>query len=145
MPQQLAESDKGRSTWDTAVDFGSPYRYFVQAYGGDLRQSEVSVTVGVTPADTFPPAVPVGVMAVAASTRLSWHGSPNYRRNLAGYQVYARRRAARGENRGTGECARISAIARWRLAKKYSYTITAIRSPETKSAHSTGRRGARRN
>ncbi len=59
MPQRLAESDKPEYV-DTAVDFGSPYRYFVQALAGELRQSEISSIVGVTPADTFPPAVPVG-------------------------------------------------------------------------------------
>ena len=47
MPQRLAESDKAEYL-DTAVEFGSPYRYFVQALAGELRQSEISAIVGVT-------------------------------------------------------------------------------------------------
>ncbi len=105
MPQRLAESDKPEYV-DTAADFGSPYRYFVQALVGELRQSEISAIVGVTPMDMFPPAVPVGLMAVAGvnSIELAWQ--PNTEEDLAGYQVYrsSRRRRAR-ENRRAGGCA----------------------------------------
>ena len=39
MPVRLAEADKPEYI-DTAVDFGSSYRYFVQALAGETRQSE---------------------------------------------------------------------------------------------------------
>ncbi len=105
MPQRFAESDKPEYV-DTAVDFGSPYRYFVQALVGELRQSEISAIVGVTPMDVFPPAVPAGLTAVAGvnSIELAWQ--PNTEEDLAGYQVYrSADGGARGENRGAGRCA----------------------------------------
>jgi hypothetical protein len=136
MPQRLAESDKPEYV-DTAVDFGSPYRYFVQALVGELRQSEISAIVGVTPADTFPPAVPAGLMAVAGvnSIELAWQ--PNTEEDLTGYQVY---RAVEG---GTAE--RIAgpidapnfSDRTVEIGRKYSYTITAIDRTGNESAHST--------
>ena len=105
MPQRLAESDKPEYV-DTAVDFGSPYRYFVQALVGEQRQSEISAIVGVTPTDTFPPAVPVGLMAVAGvnSIELAWQ--PQYRRGFGGVSsLPLGRRQRAGENRRAGGCA----------------------------------------
>ena len=134
MPQRLAESDKPEYV-DTTVDFGSPYQYFVQAMVGELRQSEVSATVGVTPADTFPPAVPVGLMAVASvnSIELAWQ--PNAEDDLAGYQVY---RSAAG-----GAAERIAGPVdspnfsdhTVEIGKRYSYTITAIDRTGNESTH----------
>jgi fibronectin type 3 domain-containing protein len=136
MPQQLAESDKAEYV-DTAVDFGSPYRYFVQALVGELRQSEVSVTVGVTPADTFPPAVPVGVMAVAGvnSIELAWQ--PNTEEDLAGYQVYRSAAAGTAERIAGPVNAPNFSDRTVEIGKKYSYTITAIDRTGNESAHST--------
>jgi hypothetical protein len=135
MPQRLAESDQPEYV-DTAVDFGSPYRYFVQALVGELRQSEISAIVSVTPADTFPPAVPAGLMAVAGvnSIELAWQ--PNTEEDLAGYQVY---RSVEG-----GAPARIAGPVdapnfsdrTVEIGKKYSYTITSIDRTGNESAHS---------
>jgi fibronectin type 3 domain-containing protein len=135
MPQRLAESDKPEYV-DTAVDFGSPYRYFVQALVGELRQSGISAIVGVTPADTFPPAVPAGLMAVAGvnSIELAWQ--PNAEEDLAGYQVY---RSASGgaEERIAGPVDAPNFSDRTvEIGKKYSYTITSIDRTGNESAHS---------
>ncbi len=125
-----------RSTWTRRVDFGSPYRYFVQALVGELRQSEISAIVGVTPADTFPPAVPVGLMAVAGvnSIELAWQ--PNTEDDLAGYQVY--------RSTGGGAAERIAGPVdapnfsdrTVEIGTKYSYTITSIDRTGNESAHS---------
>jgi len=135
MPQRLAESDKAEYL-DTAVDFGSPYRYFVQALAGDLRQSEISAIAGVTPMDEFPPAVPVGLTAVAGvnSIELAWQ--PNTEEDLAGYQVY--------RSTGGGATERIAGPVdapnfsdrTVEIGKKYSYTITGIDRTGNESAHS---------
>ena len=56
--------------------------------------------------DTFPPAVPVGLMAVAGvnSIELAWQR--NTEDDFAGYQVYRSTDGRRdGENRGAGGCA----------------------------------------
>jgi hypothetical protein len=135
MPQRLAESDKPEYV-DTAVDFGSPYRYFVQALVGELRQSEISAIAGVTPADMFAPAVPVGLMAVAGvnSIELAWQ--PNTEDDLAGYQVY--------RSTGGGAAERIAGPVdapnfsdrTVEIGKRYSYTITSIDRTGNESAHS---------
>jgi hypothetical protein len=135
MPQRLAESDKPEYL-DSAVDFGSPYRYFVQALVGELRQSEISAIVGVTPMDVFPPAVPAGLMAVAGvnSIELAWQ--PNTEDDLAGYQVY--------RSVGGGAPERIAGPVdapnfgdrAVEIGKKYSYTITSIDRTGNESAHS---------
>jgi len=135
MPQRLAESDKPEYL-DTSVDFGSAYRYFVQALAGESRQSEISAIVGVTPADTFAPAVPAGLMAVAGvnSIELAWQ--PNMEEDLAGYQVY--------RSAGGGAAERIAGPVdapnfsdrTVEIGTKYSYTITAIDRTGNESAHS---------
>jgi predicted phage tail protein len=135
MPQRLAESDKPEYL-DSAVDFGSPYRYFVQALAGELRQSEISATVGVTPADTFPPAVPAGLMAVAGinSIELAWQ--PNTEEDLAGYQVYRSVGGGAAERiAGPVDAPNFSDRA-VEIGKKYSYTITSIDRTGNESAHS---------
>ena len=87
VPQRLAESEKPEYV-DAAVDLNSPYRYFVQAVVGEQRQSQISATVGITPMDTFPPAVPTGLTAVAGvnSIELAWQR--NTEDDFAGYQVF---------------------------------------------------------
>ena len=135
MPQRLAESDKPEYL-DTAVDFGSPYRYFVQALVGELRQSEVSATVGVTPADTFPPAMPVGLMAVAGvnSIELAWQ--PNTEDDLAGYQVYRAISGGAPERIAGPVDAPNFSDRTVEIGKRYSYTITSIDRTGNESAHS---------
>jgi len=135
MPQRFAESDKPEYL-DTAVDFGSPYRYFVQALVGELRQSEVSATVGVTPADTFPPAVPAELTAVAGvnSIELAWR--PNTEEDLAGYQVYRSVEGSAPERIAGPVDAPNFSDRTVEIGKKYSYTITAVDRTGNESAHS---------
>jgi hypothetical protein len=86
-PARLAESDKSEYV-DTTAESGMRYRYFVQRLEGDLRQSEVSSIVEITPVDEFPPAVPAGLSAVAGvnSIELAWER--NTEDDFAGYNVY---------------------------------------------------------
>ncbi len=135
MPQQLAESDKAEYV-DTTVDFGSPYRYFVQAVAGEQRQSGVSPIVGVTPADTFPPAVPAGLIAVAGvnSIELSWQ--PNTEDDLAGYQVYRSPAGGAAERIAGPVDAPNFSDRTVEIGKRYSYTITSIDRTGNESAHS---------
>ena len=135
MPQRLAESDKAEYL-DTAVDFGSTYRYFVQALAGELRQSEISAIVGVTPADTFPPSVPVGLTAVAGvnSIELAWQ--PNTEEDLGGYQVYRSNDGGAAERIAGPVDAPNFSDRTVEISKKYSYTITSIDRTGNESAHS---------
>jgi hypothetical protein len=135
MPERLADSDKPEFV-DATVDLGSPYRYFVQALVGELRQSEISATVAVTPTDTFPPAVPKGLSAVAGVNSIELVWDRNTEDDFAGYQVY---RAADGgaPERIAGPIDAPTFSDRTvEIGKKYSYTVTAVDRNGNESAHS---------
>jgi len=135
MPERLAESDKPEYL-DTAVDFGSPYRYFVQGLAGELRQSEISAIAGITPMDVFPPSVPAELMAVAGvnSIELAWR--PNTEEDLAGYQVYRSTGGGAPERIAGPVDAPNFSDRTVEIGKKYSYTITAVDRTGNESAHS---------
>jgi hypothetical protein len=84
---------------DRNFSFGQTYRYLVRAVSGnesDLRESEDSEILGITPRDIFPPEPPAEVQAIVSGDgiRLSW--LPNQENDLAGYRVY---RLKEGESR----------------------------------------------
>jgi len=135
MPVQLAETDKPEYV-DTAVDFGSSYRYFVQALAGETRQSEISATVSVTPMDTFPPAVPAGLTAVAGvnSIELAW--TRNTEDDFAGYQVYRSSEGGAPERIAGPIDAPAFSDRAVEVGKKYSYTVTALDRTGNESAPS---------
>ncbi len=72
---------------DTGLVNGTAYTYAVVAKDASGNRSS-AVTVSATPADTAPPAAPVGVAGAAADSKaiLSW--TPNTESDLAGYNVY---------------------------------------------------------
>jgi len=102
-PALLASSETN-SFRDTSMVFDHIYLYFVrsviQVEGNELESSD-SPPVTVTPHDTFPPAVPQGLVAAVLPgatsgtvlVDLSW--SINLETDLAGYHVY------RSEQEGT--------------------------------------------
>ncbi len=111
---------------DTTAAFGYPYRYFVQAFEGESRQSEISDVISITPLDTFAPAVPAGLTAVAAvnSVELAWER--NTEDDFVGYHIY-RSTDGRAFERIAGpiEAPTYSDHA-VEAGKKYSYAVTAI-------------------
>ncbi len=135
MPERLAETDKPEYI-DAAVDRGSPYRYFVQALAGELRQSEISAIAGVTPEDTFPPAVPAGLTAVAGvnSIELAW--TRNTEDDFAGYQVYRTSEGGAPERIAGPIDAPTFSDRAVEVGKKYSYTVTAVDRTGNESAAS---------
>ncbi|MDP8990328.1 MAG: hypothetical protein M3N41_09665 [Acidobacteriota bacterium] len=135
MPQRLAESGTPEYV-DTTVDFGSPYRYFVQALTGELQQSEVSGTVAVTPIDTFPPAVPVGLMAVAGVNSIELVWQRNTEDDFAGYRVYRSTDGAPPQSIAGPLDAPTFSDRTVEIGKKYSYTVTATDRNGNESARS---------
>jgi predicted phage tail protein len=135
MPEKLAESDKPEYV-DTTVDFGSPYRYFVQALMGELQQSEVSATVGVTPADTFPPAVPVGLMAVAGVNSIELVWQRNTEEDFAGYHVFRSTDGGPPQPIAGPLDAPTFSDRTVEIGKRYSYTVTATDRSGNESARS---------
>jgi hypothetical protein len=136
MPERLAESDKPEYI-DATVERGSPYRYFVQALAGELRQSEISAIVGITPEDRFPPAVPAGLTAVAGvnSIELAWER--NTEDDFAGYQVYRSTEGGAPERIAGPIDAPTFSDRAVEVGKKYRYTVTAIDRTGNESAPST--------
>jgi fibronectin type 3 domain-containing protein len=72
---------------DADADFGMRYRYVVVGLSGESQQSLPSDPVEIQPVDTFAPAIPTGLAAVAgvASIDLSWSQNTD---DLDGYNVF---------------------------------------------------------
>lgn len=76
---------------DRTAEFGNIYHYRIQAFsptGALEAESEISDTVAFTPKDTFPPAPPVGIAALAGvgSIEIAWER--NLEKDLGGYRIY---------------------------------------------------------
>jgi hypothetical protein len=96
-PVTMQGSSSSPEFSDTHFEFGRTYLYTVRAiaqFGPDSIESADSTPAVVTPRDTFPPAVPVGLEAAVipatpeapAHVELSWAISSEG--DLAGYYVY---------------------------------------------------------
>src|SRR6185295_12489938 len=98
--------------------------------------SEISAIVRITPTDTFPPAVPTGLTAVAGvnSIELAWDRSTE--EDFAGYQVYRSNDGSAPERiAGLIDAPTFSDRA-VELGKKYSYAVTAVDRIGNESARS---------
>jgi len=135
MPERLADSATATYT-DTSAAFGIRYLYMVQALDGELRQSELSKSVEITPKDEFPPAVPGGVSAVAGveSIELSWER--NTEDDFAGYNVYRAVGDAAFEKLAGPIDAPVYSDRAIEMGKRYRYAVTAIDTIGNESARS---------
>ncbi len=134
-PAKIAESGTAEYI-DTTVDFGYPYKYFVQAVDGALRQSEISEVVGITPLDTFPPAVPAGLTGVAGVNAIELAWERNTESDFTGYHIYRSVDGGAFERvAGPIEAPTYSDRA-VEADKKYAYAVTAIDNASNESARS---------
>jgi fibronectin type 3 domain-containing protein len=90
-PAQLLGTVSSLSYVDRSFAFGSRYMYSVRAFakhGDSTARTPESNRVEVAAVDTFPPAAPQNVSAIAVpgAVELAW--SPNGEADLAGYNVY---------------------------------------------------------
>jgi hypothetical protein len=125
VPSPFAESDQPEYI-DTMADFGSPYKYFVQAFDGNAHLSGVSETVGIAPLDTFPPAVPAGVTAVAGVSAIELAWERNTEDDFAGYFIYRSTDGGAFERIAGPIDAPTYSDRAVAAGKKYSYAVTAI-------------------
>ncbi len=76
---------------DRAAETGTPYTYLVQRIvpaGERVAESELSAPISITPRDTFPPAAPTGLRAIAAAQSIELTWEANTEPDLAGYRIY---------------------------------------------------------
>jgi hypothetical protein len=135
-PDRLAESDQPEYV-DQTTNYGSPYRYFVQAVTADgLRQSEISEPVAITPRDDFPPAVPAGVSAVAGvgSIELAWQR--NTEDDFRGYNLYRSADGAAFEKIAALIDAPAYSDRQVETGKPYRYTVSSADQAGNESARS---------
>ena len=132
---KVAESDKAEYI-DTSVEYGTSYKYFVQAIETPLRQSELSEAVSITPRDTFPPAPPMGLAGVPGinSVELVWERSEEG--DFQGYNVYRSTEGGASERVAGLIPAPTYSDRAVEIGKKYSYSVTAIDISGNESAHS---------
>jgi hypothetical protein len=115
---------------DSLSEFGTPYSYLAQALvdlgDGKEAESDLTAPVSITPVDTFPPAVPVGLRAAVApvSVELAWER--NTEADLAGYRVY--RAEGSGAFARVGETSQIPSYSDHAIehGKTYRFAVAAV-------------------
>lgn len=76
---------------DRSAQYGRRYEYTVQTYvpaGESEAESEPSEKAEIVPVDTFPPAVPAGLLALAGAGSIELTWEPNTETDFTGYRVY---------------------------------------------------------
>ena len=124
-PEKLADTDN--PSWlDETTHYGTAYRYTIQAFSGELVQSERTEPVSITPADIFPPVVPTGLGAVpvAGSIELAWER--NVESDFAGYNVYRSLDNGPFEKIGALVEAPTYSDRQIESGKKYRYTVSSV-------------------
>lgn len=129
-----------RPEWvDEQAEAGKTYGYLAQRIvpvGAGFAESELSDPYTITPRDTFPPAAPAGLRAVAGtqSVELTW--DRNTEADLSGYRVY--RAAGDGPFEKVGDTSVLPAYADRAVepGKTYRYQVTAVDTAGNESARS---------
>jgi hypothetical protein len=135
-PELLAEADKPEYR-DTEIEYGTAYRYYVQASEGELQQSEVTGPVTVTAEDKFAPSTPTGLTAELGTNaiELSWERNTDPR--FQGYNVY--RSVDGGPFEKIAPLVASPAYSDRQIAagKKYRYQVSAVGTNGLESARSS--------
>jgi fibronectin type 3 domain-containing protein len=111
---------------DETTQYGVRYRYLVQAFADESHQSAMAEAMPITPVDTFAPAVPGAVTAVAGvnTIELAWtrNGEPDFK----GYNVY--RSLDNGPYEKVGSLVEAPAFTDMKVqaGRRYRYAVTAV-------------------
>lgn len=123
---EAAGETESREFVDADAEFGFRYRYVVVGLSGPSQQSLPSDPVEIQPVDTFAPAIPSGLAAVAgiASIDLSW--AQNTEDDFAEYHVF--RAADDGQFTLYAEKITVPTFTDTKVesGKRYRYVITVI-------------------
>jgi hypothetical protein len=135
---RIGESDADSPTYsDQQFDFGKSYVYSVRSiarYSGEALESDDSNLLMVSPRNTFPPAVPEGLVVVLVPAQgevpehleLSWAISPET--DISGYNVYRVEQAGTPGTRLNRELLLTPAFRDMNVqpGRSYFYTVTAV-------------------
>jgi len=135
-PDRLAESDQPEYV-DKTANYGSLYKYFVQAVtADDLRQSEISQVVSITARDDFPPTVPAGLSAVAGVSAIELAWERNTEDDFSGYNVYRSTESAAFEKVAAVIDAPAYSDRQVEAGKRYRYSVSSVDQAGNESARS---------
>ena len=114
---------------DTKTEYGKQYAYIVQAVqkaGAAVAESDLSDPGQVTPVDTFAPATPSGLNAIAAASNIELVWERNTEPDLAGYRIY--RSLAGGAFEKVADIPEAPSYSDNKLesSKLYRYAISAV-------------------
>ncbi|HUA87534.1 MAG TPA: hypothetical protein VMB85_26945 [Bryobacteraceae bacterium] len=134
-PDLLTDTDQ--TQWlDSPVEYGTPYRYYVQGYSGELQQSNVAGPEKITPEDIFAPSVPAGLTAEQGTNAIELSWERNTEPRFQGYNVF------RSVNGGPFQkVASLIAAPTYsdrdvQAGKKYRYEVSAVATNGRESARS---------
>jgi predicted small lipoprotein YifL len=116
---------------DKEFVFGKPYRYFVRASANEAApflESDDSPAIDITPQDTFPPAVPAGLITIVGADfiTISWEANPE--KDLAGYKVWRKKKGQTEFRLLTAEIHLENTFTDRAVEKnqRYEYAVTAL-------------------
>lgn len=114
---------------DTTTEYDKQYTYLIQAAqktGDVFAESEISAGKSITPLDKFPPAVPVGLNAIAATQNIELVWERNTEPDLAGYRLYRALSDGRLEKFADIQDAPSYSDHKLESGKRYRYAISAV-------------------
>jgi hypothetical protein len=125
----LTETVDGPQWLDRTAESGKPYAYLVQRIapaGSGFAESELSETATITPIDTFPPAPPTGLRAIAAAQSIELTWERNVEEDLAGYRIYRATGDAAFEKLADTSVLPAYSDRAVEAGKTYRYQVTAV-------------------
>jgi len=135
-PARLGNDTDQPTFLDESAEFGTRYRYLVQAVASETRLSVTAEAPAVTPKDIFPPAVPSGLGAVPGVNTVELAWERNTESDFKGYNVYR----ATGDGAFEKIASEIEAPTfsdnKVESGKRYRYAVSAVDLSGNESARS---------
>jgi hypothetical protein len=138
-PVEVASAN-GREWLDRDIRYGETYAYSLRSVvknGRSSVTSDLSAPVTITPVDRFPPAVPQGLAALAASSSIELTWEQNTETDLRGYYVYRAAGDAAFERLGDVREVPTLSDREVKPAARYRYAISSLDRSGNESARST--------
>jgi hypothetical protein len=134
-PELLAESDQPEYH-DAEIEYGTTYRYFVQATAGELQQSDTAASAPIAAEDKFAPSAPSGLTVELGtnSIELAWERNTDPR--FQGYNVYRSMEGGPFEKVASLIASPAYSDRQVEPAKKYRYQVSGVGTNTLESARS---------